>query len=679
MNKDNNSFESLQKKLGVLSLMSGFIASLYIFILSLPRIGRGIWPQSELSGAGLHITACLCALGLILISFNNAYLIRRILLNPLILFPLFIGLLSLIFSVFYDLPIRNILGSPQTGEGAISWLNWSIFIASAILLFKIKLFKNILIGTSILSVLIMSALMMNYKYNGVFYAPYYFSDFLAICFFCFIPLLYNFYSRSLFLSAAAFLSLILMLYITDNQAALAYGIAGISFFILLKKITLFSDNTKTLFAKLTLFSLPIFAFCFTIFMPFLYGQEGVYNVDKLIPLKTVLSRSYLIDIGLSPLLKNPSLILIGTGWGTFTEHVVSHIPSDWYNFTIAGSGQWEGISWDQFHSHNIYVDTLFSIGILGAFAIYFFSCMIPSFTRKEMFWPAVFFTGGFISVISFWFILPLNIPFIALALACMASKKPLYQLNKIKISNKAIKAFLIFILLISTGATYIKTSMVFHIDHHHYSPQTLTVTQAQESCPNEYYDYKAGGLHLSKLLLGRVRHLLNRFEEIEPEKNSKLNKEKLKINHLYCQTVYYINSSAFVSNRLLVARLLVQGELALGLQGFINEDELLYYTNDWQQNLLEWVKKFPARTDQAVTYLLWAIMSNKEEKAYLVAQKIFTNNPEDPVGLWFTGLIMLNDPKNANEGIFRMRSALNKGIERFMPIDEEIKNQLLIQ
>jgi hypothetical protein len=172
--------------------------------------------------------------------------------------------------------------------------------------------------------------------------------------------------------------------------------------------------------------------------------------------------------------------------------------------------------------------------------------------------------------------------------------------------------------------------------------------------------------------------VVSKAEAIEEKGPNTLKKERQQINHLYCQTLHYIKTSPYVSNRLMVARLIAQGELALGLQEILSKEETLYYTKDWHQNLFYWIKYYPNRSDQAVTYLLLALMSNQENDAYTIAKEIYLNNPKDPVGLWFTGIIMLNNPAQATDGLSRLKSALNNGIERFMPVDDEIKNQLLI-
>ena len=45
---------------------------------------------------------------------------------------------------------------------------------------------------------------------------------------------------------------------------------------------------------------------------------------------------------------------------------------------------------------------------------------------------------------------------------------------------------------------------------------------------------------------------------------------------------------------------------------------------------------------------------------------------QDPVGLWFSGTVLLARPERAAEGLSRMRRSLERGIQNFMPVDGKI-------
>ena len=59
-----------------------------------------------------------------------------------------------------------------------------------------------------------------------------------------------------------------------------------------------------------------------------------------------------------------------------------------------------------------------------------------------------------------------------------------------------------------------------------------------------------------------------------------------------------------------------------------------------------------------------------------LASRILAADRGDPVGLWFSGTVLIATPETAAEGITRMRRALDLGLERVMPVDAALKNQI---
>ncbi len=59
-----------------------------------------------------------------------------------------------------------------------------------------------------------------------------------------------------------------------------------------------------------------------------------------------------------------------------------------------------------------------------------------------------------------------------------------------------------------------------------------------------------------------------------------------------------------------------------------------------------------------------------------IASAIYARNSNDPVGLWFTGMSMLSTVDQVQTGLSRMRRAVEGGIERYMPVEEDVKSML---
>jgi hypothetical protein len=216
----------------------------------------------------------------------------------------------------------------------------------------------------------------------------------------------------------------------------------------------------------------------------------------------------------------------------------------------------------------------------------------------------------------------------------------------------------------------------------HYEPQIIRAETAEQDCPLEYKDFAAGGIHLSKILLSRARHVIDLKLEIaeKPEKqneNAQAIQDTLgRTRHLFCQSAAYMDGHAHISERLRVARLMVRSELLLGAGEFLSPPEQDYFVQNWEEELRDWLERLPGRSDIAAPYLLWHFIQGREAQAAPIADMIYINNAQDPVGLWFKGLFLTGKPARAQEGIAMMRKALERGIERYIPVDPQLKAQL---
>lgn len=656
--------------IGVTLCAAGLGASFFLFVLSLPQIGIGIWPQSELSVAGLHLSAALCTLGLLITALgHNRMICSYVLTNPLVILPAAIAFISFIFMPFYDLPVRHLTGSPKSGEGLIWWLDWAAITAASILTARILPLKYMIGVIAVIALILNIGLTFSYEYFKAPTAPFYFPDFLALPVISLFVLFQAFFKpKSRMLWLLFYAAIIVLLWLAKNQAAILYGLIGIPVLALLWSSRLTARKKIGLsMAALIAAALCALGLVFTLVM--MAGDEGFYRLETIQSVRTALSRGYLIEMALGPLLDNPATLLTGTGWGTYTEHVVRHLPAkEWIDLTIEGR-QWDGVTWNHFHSHNIFIETLFSIGLPGLITLCAFILVIPFIAKNSQKLPGTVLAGGWVSVGSFWFLFPLNVPYMAYALGLLARPKRLFR------PQKTARRIIMAVLLVTIGAQtfFGYTTAATAVRTNHYGPQSLSPAEAMENCPQEYKDFKAGGLHLSRMMIGRTRALVT-FAQQKEASPDKIRQRLDNLNHLYCQSADYIQHNP-VSKRLQIAQLIMRGEILLGLPG-LDEETVLYYSTEWEDTLKQWLTDMPDRTDQAIPYILWQITRGNEKAASDMAFFIYQEDRHDPVGLWFTGMALLSSPDGAGEGINRMRQALDNGIRRLMPIEKDLIRQL---
>ncbi len=678
---------------GIVFCAAGLLVALNLFIFSLPGIGAGVWPQSEVAIGALHVSGLLCALGLISVVLGkNAYIVRQIFLHPLVWLPLFIALFSLVITPFQSLPLRHFLGSVRIGEGVIWWFDWAMLAASSLFICRFRLLKTSLAVVALLSASVTYVLCLLYKVYGFPYAPYYFTDFQAITLFALIPivtyLLHNRLKPVLMWGGLYILANILVFY-TSNNGAIVYGVLGFGFFLVLWSLPFFSFVSKRKISYFAVWSVPLLVLMGSFAVLTYLGDAGYYEFSENPAIRTLISRFYLQDMLLSFLASNPLSFIFGAGWGSFTELIAGNLPLDWVDLTKTGGGQWDGLYTDHFHSHNMFMEIFSSAGLLSALAFYLLLSTLPLFTSNAQKFSSFIFAGALVSLASLWFYLPLNMPFVVLGMVFCVSGKPVSTVFRVRrfLPRASARFLLLFICVIALsiqgGGAALTLLTAYNTQD--YTPQRLSVQEASSSysCPMEYEDYGAGGLHLAKMMTGRLRFVFGEAEALV-DKDDEAHAQSLKIvqrelerlNHLYCQSFLYVQEHK-PSHRLLVARLLVRGELLLGLSEYLNESAVAYYTKGWKEELLSWLALAPTRSDQAVPYLLWHLMSEDEEDVKDMAVRLYALNPKDPVALWFSGLVMAGDSQNSMAGIRRMRRAIELGIERYIPVEPDVKAQLL--
>lgn len=668
---------NLRNTLGIPVCGLGLLMGLNIFIFSLPPIGVGIWPQSEGAIAALNICAALCTLGLLIVaSGKNTYIVRRFLVHPYVLIPLGIAGLSLILTPFYDLKLRHLIGAAQTGEGIAQWFCWAVFILAALVCFRLKFWRGALTLAALLSFAVSMGLTLAHVYRGFIWTPYSYPDYLALSAFCLIPLLWPYVRRFLSFAAAAgimFIAVNALLLATQNNIGILYSLLGMGFFTVLWLLRGIDEKRKMKIALPLLAAVPVLVIGGLMGLAALPDDLGFYKFNGSYAMVTVFSRAYLIDTALKPIGENFMMFFTGGGWGSYTEIMTRYLPVDWLDLT-KDTQQWDGITVDHFHSHNMIIETLSAIGIFGAALVYFLMVSVPVFAKTRQKFPALLFAGGFVSIGAFWFLMPLNIPFAALGLAACAGTGGKNLRFKIPAFAPAI---LVLALLVTGTAGFVtgKTAL----KNNDYIPQQLDVTQAQNNCPMEYEDFGAGGIQISKMLIARMRYMVAENEKLAEDDNPDIRQtiqtELKKMNHLFCQSTIYKTRNK-TGLRFKIARLIVRGELLMGLSDHIDEDTRQYYYEGWEQDMRDWLRAAPQRSDQAVLFLLWHFLNGREDIAGDIAGLIYKQNPEDPVGLWFKGLVLTGDPNRAAQGIILMRTALKNGIERFVPVDAALKAQI---
>jgi len=120
----------------------------------------------------------------------------------------------------------------------------------------------------------------------------------------------------------------------------------------------------------------------------------------------------------------------------------------------------------------------------------------------------------------------------------------------------------------------------------------------------------------------------------------------------------------------------IYGELAVNKYTKELFDKDSEAQKNWESISLAFNKCVPKRSDMLIPLLNNLTLKAKTNRVKKVVGTLLVRNPEDPVGLWFSGILKLENSSTSQEGLEELKKAYRKGINRFIPISSTLKKQL---
>ena len=607
---------------------------LWLPLASLPVFAFGFWDKAEPLVVGFHAVAALSSLSLLLAVWCQPQASLKRLCHPYLLLPLALGLWSLLAAIFTPLPILSLLGAPQSGYGALWFLDLAGLIGCALLLaddeanWRRLLFCALtaLLVTTILKMWDWLSLRRGQDTLLIYIGAYY--GWLALA----LPLLFRGRRQGWAFAAA------LMLAVVSESLTIAGLVAlwgGASW---AHRRGWLRQPGRKLTAGLVL-AAAILPWLALHGLPWLLRKESLWD-------RAMIQNLVLADMGAQPSL------LLGHGWGRMAD-----VFRVWLN--LSGQRLWAP-SWiyllsDYFHSHHWGLEALYSAGLPALALMLIWFLTLPRYARTEMRFQALGFTVALAVLSGLWFPLALSVPFMALALAGLAddaSWQPVWLRGK---------GWVLLPALLAVGQVTAAAALLT------YGLQFGALRQAWETKPPRLAavprDFRDGDMALAEL----IRKQAARYPQQPPsEARIAVIQEMEAAVDLRAETT--LTPLLLEAGIELQARLLVTRDLAYAARTGAEEAML----RRWTFRLLELA---PGRSDAAIPlFSLWLSQRRLDEVTALAGQ-LLARDPDDAVGLQFKGLSLLagGDPARRDEGLRLLRRALDQGIERFIPIDAATK------
>jgi len=545
--------------------------------------------------------------------------------HPLIIFPLFLALISLISSLFSNNYNTSFSGSPQIGQGAFWYFDlaiMSIIFSQVTNLKKIRIiiFINLLIVTGVVSLF---TLFPNWK--GLPISFYYFTDYL--CFYGVLTyILLTTITRKLYVHILGFFALGLYLSFLDNRAAILFWITTAvawifySFFKFLKQNHI-SEKIKSIFFSDLMFLSAVIIISFLILGSSIYFWPESYGLTSNVKdtfLEAPVVRGKIFETCLYSLnsLKN---LLIGNGWGVVPDLLLENMSPWQYDQLRLGYNL-------HFHTHNEIAEHLISLGLIGGLVFIIYIYYIFKFAGKLNFSSKLGWLL-FFKINCFWFLWVGTFSVFAVVVSCLIFqpfkvdyKKSFLKLNFHFLYNRSV----ISLLAICSGCfvfygSYLNyqsirvnsllnyTAITQYLDNKKYTND--------QGCLSYYDDLNRGGYMLDMFLSGYMAHIMAIEKDNVDEKDLKL------LEELKCKANDLIKNSNFTTSLLSTA---MQTDTDFYYKFVDTEDKKDQINKNYKYwlykaNVLS--EKMPNRGDLLLPFLSYAVSNDKSNDALNICKK----------------------------------------------------------
>jgi hypothetical protein len=615
----------------------------FTFLLALqPLAGIGIWFQSEpVSAANAGIAGLILAiLGL-----------RRTALRlpPLaVLVLLTIVAWSLITLPFALSPIGSWLGTPQSGHG----IGWLLTIAAYALGANALRHHRAPMG---LAVVAMAAgafgLTALNNWAPIHWRPQHFTDIAAFnALFAWMAIMAWKPGRPA-VTVSAGLGLAGLILLSDNRSAYMAVFAGAIAMVLAgwagRKS--FGRSAMALLPGLAVFSLTAVILVFGRYDLMRNVQHGLRD--------TVISRANMIRVVGEEIKTSPMSLLFGQGWGGFDIALSRSMVLDQVALQpMAGDDFlfWDAAHRNDFHTHNEVVEATLSAGLPAGLAMIVLLCALVHGAPRRFRVSAAGFSVALAILSCMWFQLPTSIPAFGAVIGLMGVGGR--RKDFVRIARPAYGAGCA-LLLATSAALWIRADAGRQVFAGPLSGECAPLLAGQARIHSVWL-IQAQRLHLTEMLQnGGGPDLAAEVERMRR---------------------YLCSADAMASARdgvpLAVEAVIIRSHLAHhawpeGTAAFRD-----VFVRSQKEGLMRTLMQAPKRSDLAAPYLSSLIAAGQEAEALDFARRALPAN--DPVGLWFSGIVMLGSPEKFSTGMRMMKQSLRLGVERFVEIPPEVKSQI---
>jgi len=666
----SNQIKKPTERLGTILVMGGLGAATLSAFASIPVLpDLGVWFQSEPVTASLFASASICAAGLAVQAQGSPGLVKRAFWHPLVMIPILVSLWSWLAPMPMMAGAGSFFGSPQLGLGGAWFLSLGVMTAGARCLLlgglpakTLMWFAGVIFAMTLILVGLDRLAVGGWR-------PYNFSDYLAFHGLYLWIIAAGWFSSSPGLRRGGFVVGAIIIFSSGNLTGSLAFVAALFSILAVRFVDPYvSDQMLRKLAAVALGTMAVL-------LPVgIYVSQFVDFPDfvSFDTVATFKSRALMLGTVLEAMVGEPTRLLTGYGWGGLPELLFSQIPLDQ---TVAirpvAALRQEVFFWDalwllQFHTHNELVEQILSGGLPSAALWLAYLVLIPLTAEGKNIPLAIGFSVGYVLLSSMWFQMPGGLPLMAMAVAGLTAKKgPSPRLASSRprmISVLPAGAFLAL-----AGAAVV--AVVYGRAAAHEVGRNFTPSTALDRplCGPDSPVLGARLAQFSQLMKTFATANIDRLRKgkiLEPWRYERL-------DDFLCRADQLMSLGGPLSVG--VRGLTLRSDFAFAPQPIGNEAFAKRIYSGWDKNVRWVLSQAPRRTDLAVPYLSWLLGRGEESRVLDITTGMLDNNREDPIGLWFSGVVLLNDVEKTTEAVQRLKRALRNGLEKIMPVETRLK------
>ncbi len=443
--------EYLTAVVGVLTLLTFFS-----FILGLPWNQLGMWRQTETASAVFYGVSGLLVACLATMAIRKDRDLYDAMSSKFFLAFLGFCFIGLILSPFSESPWRSIHGTMKHGAGVIWYFELLVLTVSMAVLSKKGYEKAFAITALLSSAIILTLYVLPKNAIGV---PVMFVEWtglpggltaLYLMLWKDRPVSKNLFSPSFI---AGVLLMAATYHVSENRTVLICALAALLFFL-----GQFVPGLRWTVVSATGRAVTVTAISIIGLIAVYFSGPIIEKIDMMKPantadmqavlsdnprdlyafdqgsLGTIWSRSYLVRVLVDDLIETPSALWTGHGYGGFEAAYERHsrdIPGRTFDSPLPSASRtyWDGHHKADFHSHNMTVEILFSVGIFGLAAWLLIFAALAASSKRGFYVALAFSVYG-----TFWFPMNHATAFMALPLAlgmsaAVASERKAFLIN----------------------------------------------------------------------------------------------------------------------------------------------------------------------------------------------------------------------------------------------------------